>query len=720
MNKGTTSPGMVNDLDVRGKLQLHKTVLSEDQVSDCLDIADWPVLSGTGSRALDATTGPINDTSIKLTPGAASETTVRKSVSLNIERRYIKFAVKLEDAANTTDTRVHIWDSSGNHRSAQLTSTNDLEYFLKDFANWKYVAIHPFEFTDGDASIDYSSIVYVGVSINPGVGTPSIWFGDVRVRDLPWPGKVVFTFDGVFETHFLTAAPDMLSYGWRGDFYLNASLLGGSEMSWAQAQALHRMGMNIGDHGWDHTAMDTLGAAALRKAFVLSQNEFRSYGIHRGTDMLVFPYNKYSDTVLAEAKNHYRVICAGQQKLDCMDPDTPGTYRYEVGSVTGAKIMNQAQLQAALAAVKRHGGVFRSLTHQIDPVGGNSGPTAAFWATHLSEVAASGLEVVTDAELFQRAENTPQAIATPLSRDLALTYATNNKYLSTAGFSGLVYVDSTTVSNLYLPAASSGATADVINVGPNPFTFTRIGSDTIGPFGATTVTVLPFTRLRLVGDQSATWRVFGAHGSVLAPSLLSERLVQVPASGWTGALIGAGNGAVASGVLHHTINSGTVASTGYIVYFGTVGFGGNISNFSWASRLVWAFDIVRNVSDAECVYAVQLGNFAAPATAGALADKGIGIAVSNLTISGVSYGTQLGSVAMGSLTNNVRARIMIVLSPGVRIEFYRNGYLVGTQSTAAAIPTTTSNTPYVRHYITNGPSAVDDYAMLSKMGIWQE
>lgn len=105
----------------------------------------------------------------------------------------------------------------------------------------------------------------------------------------------------------------------------------------------------------------------------------------------------------------------------------------------------------------------------------------------------------------------------------------------------------------------------------------------------------------------------------------------------------------------------------------------------WDMTTPWeiCFNVARTNSDAECVAYMQ---FKQVTTHGDLAAVGLGVRIDNLACYGESYGSARGSVSMGNLTDTRSHKIGIRLYPGVKVEFYLDGVLVATQSTAANVP----------------------------------
>lgn len=141
------------------------------------------------------------------------------------------------------------------------------------------------------------------------------------------------------------------------------------------------------------------------------------------------------------------------------------------------------------------------------------------------------------------------------------------------------------------------------------------------------------------------------------------------------------------------LRSGTTASSDARAYLTIDGLhpaltvGGRI-NFDYP--LDFAFWVSAEDSNANFRRRVQIKN---ATTHAVLAESGFGIELQNLALFGESYGSSLATLNLSTTLTSGRAyKILISHYPGSRIEWYVDGILVGTQSTAANIPSGTSTT----------------------------
>jgi len=149
--------------------------------------------------------------------------------------------------------------------------------------------------------------------------------------------------------------------------------------------------------------------------------------------------------------------------------------------------------------------------------------------------------------------------------------------------------------------------------------------------------------------------------------------------------------------------TGTTASSRgmYLIYVFVLNSGYiNRIYIDWTKRLEWRFWLCRDASDPEAVARIQLKESNAE---GALAERGIGIEIQNLTMYGEGYGTVRGTVQLGTLTSHQIARVRIV-KEGSRLEFWVNGILKGVL-TGNYVPNEKGTTAvYEVFSIVNGPT----------------
>lgn len=189
--------------------------------------------------------------------------------------------------------------------------------------------------------------------------------------------------------------------------------------------------------------------------------------------------------------------------------------------------------------------------------------------------------------------------------------------------------------------------------------------------------------------------ILETHEDSLSPHLMETEAVLLKGgnichiatnAGWSEVVTGSGTSGQSPSYI--TVSTGVSASSSARCYINVLG-GFNLADDNWVridwdKKLYFVFNYRRGGSDSEAVARVQIKG---TTDEGALAGKGIGIRADNLALVGESYGTALGAVDLGSnLPDGQICQLVIVHYPASKIEWYVNGILKGTQSTAANIP----------------------------------
>ena len=111
--------------------------------------------------------------------------------------------------------------------------------------------------------------------------------------------------------------------------------------------------------------------------------------------------------------------------------------------------------------------------------------------------------------------------------------------------------------------------------------------------------------------------------------------------------------------------------------------GANQHDWDMRKRWLIGFNLAIANADAQASAALQ---FKAATTIGDLGAVGLGVQCANLALSGESYGSARGSVSIATLTAGKSYHVGIELFPGLKVDYYLDGVLTATQSTAANVP----------------------------------
>jgi len=193
-------------------------------------------------------------------------------------------------------------------------------------------------------------------------------------------------------------------------------------------------------------------------------------------------------------------------------------------------------------------------------------------------------------------------------------------------------------------------------------------------------------------------------------------------SGWTGVV--SGSGATHSTAVRLYVHTGTTASSEaryYVPLYCSLNNGeASIGFIDWRKKLYIAFGVRRIDSDSEVSAYIQIKE---ANTHGQLAERGLGVAISNLTLSGESYGTARGTTGSVAMTVEYSYYVQIIHDPDQgQIEWFVNGTSIGKETISANIPNTLGNA--VVHWvisIANGATGgVDAGLTMSLPLIYQE
>lgn len=156
------------------------------------------------------------------------------------------------------------------------------------------------------------------------------------------------------------------------------------------------------------------------------------------------------------------------------------------------------------------------------------------------------------------------------------------------------------------------------------------------------------------------------------------------------------------------------------VAFGFTEVFGGMNNSSLLSvdfgkKFILGFGLSRVTAGASVVGRVQIKNSSA---AGPLAAVGLGIQINDLAMTGESYGSALGGVSLGNLTDGASTQIMIIHYPGVRTEWWLDGVYAAQQTDTTKIP---SGTVGVRLIGILGNNSVTDAQMfITQPWMWAD
>jgi hypothetical protein len=234
--------------------------------------------------------------------------------------------------------------------------------------------------------------------------------------------------------------------------------------------------------------------------------------------------------------------------------------------------------------------------------------------------------------------------------------------------------------------------------------------------------VLPATKF--TGTVNLNGQDISNGYEAFAQFLVNNAFAMPMFTGWSASTAGSGGTQQLPGRLRTW--TGTTASSNAMLYTWLGGLyatasGGDPFTIDWDRKLWIFFHLTRTASDTEASAWVQLKAAGTPSV-GDLAEKGIGIKMSNLDLYSESYGTARGSTSLNvTMTSASGYHIAIFHDPGTpQVKFYVDGVLKHTETTSANIPsgdTVESFNISIENGVTGGVNAE---VMINNLILWQE
>ena len=203
-----------------------------------------------------------------------------------------------------------------------------------------------------------------------------------------------------------------------------------------------------------------------------------------------------------------------------------------------------------------------------------------------------------------------------------------------------------------------------------------------------------------------------------AKLLRRGNLLFVPTqAGWTQGATGSGS--TSQQISYNLVRTGTTTNSSSRLYSTAPMFGFQNSYFpgiDYNKQLIWIFNYARSVSATSAIARVQLKN---ATTEGVLSGKGLGIKIVNSALFGESFGASQQEVNLSTtLAMDQSVQVMIIFYPGSRIEWWIDGVLKGTQSTATFLPSGGVVSSLVHSISTTGQTS-DAQSYLMHPKLWQ-
>jgi len=165
------------------------------------------------------------------------------------------------------------------------------------------------------------------------------WAGAATLPDKP----VVISFDDGYPSHYLTAAPIMRLYGWKGLLNADWKVLDESPRLLAQLRLLAEAGWEMGSHALTHPDLTTLSGEQLEEE-VGGSRTVLSEQLGVPIDFFCYPAGRYDDEVVAAVKE------AGYRGATTTDPGL--ALKSEPFRLKRVRVSERMSLEGFAAAVR--------------------------------------------------------------------------------------------------------------------------------------------------------------------------------------------------------------------------------------------------------------------------------------------------------------------------------------------------------------------------------
>lgn len=433
-------------------------------------LTGWSLQSGAGtSQSLDTTNFIEGTGSLKLTAtnGALAYTrkTINQSFS-NVKAFLLRFYV--DNADNVEE--VSLYFSSTTDYSKQLYKALGTSNVV---TGWNEVLFDPTLFTSTGGEVWTNTMQSVQVRVKALTGTnlnvsfDALYYQDTSVNR----PKLLFTFDGNWDSQYTEAYMRMAAYGFKGSIAVIPSTVGtAGRMTLAQLQEVYAAGWDLANHTMNYTNLKTEPSSTNKiKEIEDARAWLEQNGFYRAADILVYPQGAYDQTVLNYLATTYR---GARGLAESLEFDTPvEKFKIRVHSCTNTVTINTAKGWVDEAI--RTGGtlvlVFQKIvaspSAQTEWSTSNFQQLVDYVATKLSQI-----DVVTYNDYLASLKGARVQIPkTPFNHNGALFSINNDANL----VNGCYF---TNTENEFLLVENTGANTVVVSVELKPDQFGRSGS----------------------------------------------------------------------------------------------------------------------------------------------------------------------------------------------------------------------------------------------------
>lgn len=225
-------------------------------------------------------------------------------------------------------------------------------------------------------------------------------------------------------------------------------------------------------------------------------------------------------------------------------------------------------------------------------------------------------------------------------------------------------------------------------------------------------------------DWRNTGLSWGASFALLRDLLAQTRYKPISfASLWAATNVGSGS-VVTNNFSTAVLRTGATGNSSTLYRMGPIpGFNsgaGSHTLFDWSKRASFFFSLQRDTTDAQAVSRVQFKETNST-TIAQLAERGVGLQLDNLTLTGEAYGTERGTVDLSTTLAAGRTYTIEIRLDSTGCEFFVNNVTKGKISTAGQFPTVIA-TAECNGFLThaNGAAGTNSDLICNQMSILQQ
>lgn len=294
-------------------------------------LGDW-TKGASGTMTADTTNFKTGAASLQLAALVSNSCLATKTVSLDLSNALvIKYSVYTADPSNISAVTLYFSNDAGftNFYSRAISTSGN---FTK---GWNTITIPRGLFSATGSPSWSSTIVRLRVRLDAAAGGgQSVSFDSLYAGNKHRP-KVVLTFDDGWDTQLTEGYTYMATKGLKGVCYVpNVTIGTANYMTVANLRTLYEAGWDIGNHGYTHTNLTTLGTQAeMESEISLNKDWLDGLGFTRASSHFAYPNGGYNDTVLAAmaAQNMLtgRTVLGTTAVITAQPPDNPYIIRIQ-------------------------------------------------------------------------------------------------------------------------------------------------------------------------------------------------------------------------------------------------------------------------------------------------------------------------------------------------------------------------------------------------------